>query len=71
MHKKVCIGCGDTFVGNNEKELKKLLKVHWDTMHYHSAFVFGSTRKKVSKTIVKSKRLFQNGASEKNFVHRK
>ena len=30
MHKKVCIGCGNTFVGNNEKELKKLLKVHWD-----------------------------------------
>ena len=30
MHKKVCVGCCDTFVGNNEKELKKLLKVHLD-----------------------------------------
>ena len=33
MHKKVCIGCGDTFVGSNEKELKKLLKVHWDVQN--------------------------------------
>ena len=31
----------------------------------------GQQEKKISKTIVKSKRLFQNGASEKDYVHRK
>ena len=30
MYIKVCIGCGDTLVGNNKKELKKMFKVHWD-----------------------------------------
>ena len=30
MHKKACQGCGDTFVGRNQKELDKLLKLHWD-----------------------------------------
>ena len=30
MHKKICQGCGDTFVGNNQKELDKLFKLHWD-----------------------------------------
>ena len=31
LYKKVCQGCGDTFVGNNEEELNKMFwKVHWD-----------------------------------------
>ena len=30
MHKKVCQGCGETFVGSNQEELNKLLKLHWD-----------------------------------------
>ena len=30
MYIKVCIGCGDTLVGNNKKELNKMFKVHWD-----------------------------------------
>ena len=33
MHKIVCQGCGDTFVGSNQKELNKLYKVHWDVQN--------------------------------------
>ena len=36
MHKKVCVGCRHTFEGNNEKELKKLLNIHWNI---HNPFV--------------------------------
>ena len=33
MRKKVGQGYGDTFIGSNQEELDKLLKIHWDNQN--------------------------------------
>ena len=33
MRKNVCQGCGDTFIGSNQEELDKLLKINCDNQN--------------------------------------
>ena len=80
MHKKVCQGCGHTFAGSNQKELDKLLKLHWDFQNpslakckYCSFIVHANDDDLVKKRLLEHKKFCkkQNDTIERMFLHAK
>ena len=72
MHKKVCQGCGETFVGTNEEELnKRFWKVHWDDQNpfitecqFCENIYHGNDQDSVNKRVLEHKKICK-GNNEK------
>ena len=75
MHKKVCQGCGETFVGTNEEELnKRFWKVHWDDQNpfitecqFCENIYHGNDQDSVNKRVLEHEKICKDNNEKEDF----
>ena len=75
MHKKVCFGCEETFVGTNKEELnKKFWKVHWDDQnpfitecHFCENIYHGNDQDSVNKRVLEHEKICKDNNEKEDF----
>ena len=75
MHKKVCFGCEETFVGTNEEELnKRFWKVHWDDQNpfitecqFCENIYHGNDQDSVNKRVLEHEKICKDNNEKEDF----